>query len=101
MAIATVNPATGETLKTFDALTPAQIDIQLARAVTGFAELRATSFAQRAQWMNVAADLLDRERDEVAALMTTEMGKTYASAKADASSSTPCRAAIVSRCVRS
>ncbi len=92
MAIATVNPATGETLKTFDALTPAQIDTQLARAVAGFAELRATSFAQRAQWMNTAADLLDRERDEVAALMTTEMGKTYASAKAEAAKcATACR----------
>ncbi len=83
MAIATLNPATGETLKTFDALTPAQIDTQLARAVAGFAELRGTSFAQRAQWMNAAAALLDGERDDVAALMTTEMGKTFASAKAE------------------
>ena len=59
---------------------------------TGFAELRGTSFAQRAQWMNAAADLLDRERDEVAALMTTEMGKTYASAKAEvAKCATACR----------
>ena len=39
MAIATVNPVTGETVKTFDALTSAQIDTHLARAVAGFAEL--------------------------------------------------------------
>jgi succinate-semialdehyde dehydrogenase/glutarate-semialdehyde dehydrogenase len=92
MPIATVNPATGETVKTFDALTSAQIDAHLTRAVAGFTALRGTSFAQRAQWMNAAADLLDRERDEVAALMTTEMGKTYASAKAEvAKCATACR----------
>jgi succinate-semialdehyde dehydrogenase / glutarate-semialdehyde dehydrogenase len=84
MAIATVNPATGETVKTFDALSPAQIDRYIARAVAAFAELRGTSFAQRAQWMSAAADLLDSECDDVAALMTTEMGKTYPSAKAEA-----------------
>jgi succinate-semialdehyde dehydrogenase / glutarate-semialdehyde dehydrogenase len=92
MAIATINPTTGETVKTFDALTPAQIDMHLTRAVAGFAELRGTSFSQRAQWMTAAADLLDRERDEVAALMTTEMGKTYTSAKAEvAKCATACR----------
>ncbi len=83
MPIATVNPATGETVKTYAALTPAQIDEHLARAVRGFAELRQTSYADRAEWMNAAADLLDKELDETAALMTTEMGKTYASAKAE------------------
>ena len=46
-------------------------------------ELRGTTVAQRAQWMNAAADLLDAERDEIARLMTTEMGKTYAAAKAE------------------
>jgi len=83
MPIASVNPATGETVKTFAALTSAQIEEHLARAVTGFAELRRTWFTDRAEWMNAAADLLDKEQDETAALMTMEMGKTYASAKAE------------------
>jgi succinate-semialdehyde dehydrogenase/glutarate-semialdehyde dehydrogenase len=92
MPIASVNPATGETVKTFAALTSAQIEEYLARAVTGFAELRRTSFTDRAEWMNAAADLLDKEQDETAALMTMEMGKTYASAKAEvAKSAKACR----------
>ncbi len=83
MPIATVNPATGETLKTFDALTPDELDARLERAAQAFASYRLTSYAERAGWMRAAADLLDAETDEVAALMTTEMGKTIAAAKAE------------------
>jgi succinate-semialdehyde dehydrogenase/glutarate-semialdehyde dehydrogenase len=84
MAITTTNPATGEVIKRFDPMSAQEIDASLARAATGFDELRATSFAQRAQWLTAAADLLDAERDTIAAMMTTEMGKTLASAKAEA-----------------
>jgi succinate-semialdehyde dehydrogenase / glutarate-semialdehyde dehydrogenase len=45
--------------------------------------LRGASFAERAGWMNAAADILDAETDEVAAMMTLEMGKMLASAKAE------------------
>ena len=48
MPIASINPATGETLKTFDALSPAALDEKLQRAWTTFHEYRKTSFAQRA-----------------------------------------------------
>jgi succinate-semialdehyde dehydrogenase / glutarate-semialdehyde dehydrogenase len=81
--ISTTKPATGEVLRTFDPLQPAQIDEALSRAVDGFAALRATSFGQRGAWMTAAADILDTERDAIAAMMTTEMGKTLASAKAE------------------
>src|SRR3569833_4630428 len=90
MPIATVNPSTGAVLKTFDALSGEQIDAAIGRAVDGFAALRATTFAQRAEWLRGVADLLDDERDEVAALTTTEMGKTLPAAKAEA---TKCAAA--------
>jgi succinate-semialdehyde dehydrogenase/glutarate-semialdehyde dehydrogenase len=90
MPIATTNPATGAVLKTFDELSDEQIDAAIGRAVDGFAALRATTFAQRAEWLREAADLLDRERDEVAALMTLEMGKVLAAAKAEV---TKCAAA--------
>src|SRR5437764_9133371 len=83
MPIATVNPATGEVVKTFDAMSAAQVDRALSAAVDGFAALRHTSFTDRAGWMRTAADLLDRESDDLAALMTTEMGKTLASARAE------------------
>jgi succinate-semialdehyde dehydrogenase/glutarate-semialdehyde dehydrogenase len=83
MAIATVNPATGQTLKTFEPLTDAELEDRLARASTAFASYRRTSFAERAGWMRAAADLLDTETDALAELMTTEMGKTRKAARAE------------------
>ncbi len=83
MAIATINPATGEVVKTFEAMSDAQVEERLNRAIGGFAALHGTSFAQRAQWMRAAADLLGAEREGIAATMTTEMGKTLAAAKAE------------------
>lgn len=83
MAIATINPATGQTVREFDSLTEAQVDEALDRAVRGFADYRTTSFEQRATWLRATADLLEAEADDVAAMMTEEMGKTLASAKAE------------------
>lgn len=83
-AIATINPATGETVKTFTPATAAEIDAAIGRAAAAFADYRRTSFTQRAVWMHAAADLLEAEADDVAAMMTCEMGKTLASAKAEA-----------------
>jgi len=83
MAIATVNPTTGETLKTFDPLTAAELEEKLARSVTAYAGYRLTSYADRAGWLRAAADILDTETDSIAALMTTEMGKTLAAGKVE------------------
>ena len=68
MPIATINPVTGEVHKTFDAMAEDQIDRAIGRSVEGFRALRTTTFAQRATWMRAAADLLDADRDDVAAL---------------------------------
>ena len=46
MPIATVNPATGETLRTFDALGPEEIERRLALAVTAFGQHRTTEFGR-------------------------------------------------------
>ncbi len=83
MPIATVDPTTGEVLKTFEALTPEELERKLARAATAFEEHRRTSFAQRGEWMRAAADLLDAEVDQVAEMMTTEMGKTLKASKVE------------------
>ncbi len=83
MPIATINPATGETVKTFDPLSPEQIESALLTAVLGFNELRRTTFDERAGWMLAAAKLLEAERDPIAMIMTTEMGKTLGAAKAE------------------
>jgi succinate-semialdehyde dehydrogenase/glutarate-semialdehyde dehydrogenase len=83
MAIATVNPATGETLTTFEPLTDDALEDKIARASAAFAAYRLTSVEDRVGWLRAAADVLDADTDAVAALMTTEMGKTLASAKAE------------------
>jgi succinate-semialdehyde dehydrogenase / glutarate-semialdehyde dehydrogenase len=84
MAIATINPATGEVVKTFTALTDAQVDEKIAKAAKTFETFRKTSFADRTRWMNKAADILDSEKEALGRLMTLEMGKTLTSAIAEA-----------------
>jgi succinate-semialdehyde dehydrogenase/glutarate-semialdehyde dehydrogenase len=92
MAIATTNPATGEVLKTFEPLSDDDVEAALARTGPAFAALRQTTFARRAAWMNAAGKILDDEVDATAAMMTTEMGKTLASAKAEVTKcATACR----------
>ncbi|MCF6513647.1 NADP-dependent succinic semialdehyde dehydrogenase, partial [Blastococcus sp. MG754427] len=83
MAIATINPATGETLKTYEPLTEEALEDRIARAAQAFARYRLTTPQERAAWLTAAAGVLDDETDAVAELMTTEMGKTLASAKAE------------------
>ena len=83
MAIATINPATGETLKTYEPLSDEALEDKLARAAAAWATYRLTTPEQRVGWLRAAADVLDEDTDTVAELMTTEMGKTLASAKAE------------------
>jgi succinate-semialdehyde dehydrogenase/glutarate-semialdehyde dehydrogenase len=83
VAIATINPATGETLRTFEPHTDDEVDRRLDLAVAGHRALRAASFAERAEWMRSAANLLESEIDRISTIMTTEMGKTVAAAKAE------------------
>jgi succinate-semialdehyde dehydrogenase/glutarate-semialdehyde dehydrogenase len=75
MPIASINPATGETLQTFESLTKAQIDEKLQRASNTFRVYRETSFAERRAMMLRAAEILEAEKHELARIMTTEMGK--------------------------
>ena len=84
MAIATINPATGETLKTFQPISSEEIEKKLQLAVATFHAQRQTSFAERAGKMKKAAEILDRNKEKYAQLMTLEMGKTYKSAIAEA-----------------
>jgi len=76
MAIATTDPRTGQVLRTFDDLTPAELEDRLARAHAAEGSYRRTTYEQRASWLRAAADVLHRRSDEVATLMTLEMGKT-------------------------
>src|SRR6202789_480547 len=92
MPIASVNPATGETLETFEALTPTQIEQKLALAVTTFHSAQKTSFAERGRRMMKAAEILERDKEKFGHLMTLEMGKPYQAAVAEAmKSASGCR----------
>ncbi|MFF4224488.1 NADP-dependent succinic semialdehyde dehydrogenase [Streptomyces sp. L500] len=84
MPIATVNPATGETLKTFAELGPEDVERRLATADAAFRAYRTTGFAERSRLLRHAAELLDDDRDDIARTMTTEMGKPLAAARAEA-----------------
>ena len=84
MAIATINPATGKTLKTFTPLTDVEIESKLALAESTYQEYRRTTFAQRSEWLNKTADILEKDTAKFAKIMTMEMGKTYQSAIAEA-----------------
>jgi succinate-semialdehyde dehydrogenase/glutarate-semialdehyde dehydrogenase len=83
MAIATINPTTGETLKTYEPLTDQALEEKIARAAAAWGSYRLTPVEDRVGWLRSAADVLEGDTDAVAELMTTEMGKTLASAKAE------------------
>ena len=82
--IASINPATGEILQTFEAATEAQVEAALERADAAWHAYRRTSFAERAGWLRAAAAILENEQDRLGRIMTIEMGKPIAAARAEA-----------------
>lgn len=92
MAIATINPATGEVLKRFTPLSDRQIEEKLQLATEIFVKYRKVSFQDRAGWMLAAAEILVREKEQLGRLMTTEMGKPLRAAVDEAAKcATACR----------
>src|SRR5438270_12439369 len=83
MAIASVNPATGETIRTFEALNDGAIDAALARSASAFHVNRVRSFHERALRMNRAAQILEERQKDLGRLLTTEMGKPIKAAVAE------------------
>ena len=84
MSISTVNPATGQQLKTFEAYPRARIEQTIDRAVAAFEQHRRSTFAERANKMRALATLLEKECRELGQLMTLEMGKPIKAAMAEA-----------------
>src|SRR5256884_3680482 len=84
MAIASINPGTGQVLKTFEPLSDAQIQKKLQLAADTFPKFRKLSFAERGRMMARAGEILETEKEALGRLMTTEMGKTLKSAVAEA-----------------
>ncbi|KOV94876.1 succinate-semialdehyde dehydrogenase [Streptomyces sp. NRRL B-1140] len=84
MPIATVNPANGETLKTYEAMDEQEIERRLQLAEATFRTYRTTTFDERARLLHRAADLLEEDQQDIARVMTTEMGKPIRQARAEA-----------------
>jgi len=82
--IASINPATGENLREFDAMSDAQVDAAIARADAAWRTYRHTPLADRARWLLAAADILEQEKDRLGRIMTLEMGKPIGAARAEA-----------------
>jgi succinate-semialdehyde dehydrogenase / glutarate-semialdehyde dehydrogenase len=92
MAIATINPATGKTIRTFESFSAARVSECLDRAATAYRAHRNTPFSERAQRMRKAASILGADCRELGRLMTLEMGKPIGSAIAEAEKcATACR----------
>ena len=83
MAIATINPTTGKTEQTFEPHSREEVQRRIAAAQTAFEQLRGTTFAQRGEWARATADLLEADTEDLARLMTTEMGKPVAQSRAE------------------
>jgi succinate-semialdehyde dehydrogenase/glutarate-semialdehyde dehydrogenase len=90
MAFTTVNPATGKVEASFEEHSAAEVEARVARAAETFSSYRWTSFADRAGWMRTAADLYEAELPDIARVLTTEMGKTFASAKGEVAKCAMC-----------
>jgi len=84
MTIASINPATGETLKTYQALNAEQIEQALSQAQRAFENYHNISFEQRKQGLHKAADILIANKNAYAKIMALEMGKPFKGGVAEA-----------------
>ncbi len=83
MAIKSINPATGKVYKTYTPLTPAEIETCLTVAEAQYQQYRWTSFSDRSNWLQAAADYLEAHTDVLGRIMTQEMGKPLGAAIAE------------------
>ncbi|USR91635.1 NAD-dependent succinate-semialdehyde dehydrogenase [Phormidium yuhuli AB48] len=83
MGIASINPATGDTIKTFTALSDAELEAKLERADRAFGQYRHTMIVQRSRWLQNAADILEQKAQTFGEIITLEMGKPIAQAVAE------------------
>ena len=83
MPIQSINPATGEVLRSYEPLTPETIKAKITLAHDAFKSYREVPLEHRALCMRKLAGILEHEVEELAALLTAEMGKTLLSARGE------------------
>jgi len=87
-----INPATGETLATFEPHSAADVDTRLRRAQAAFPSWSHTPVAERARVVARVGELLEQRKDEYGRMMTREMGKLLVAAREEAAKcATACR----------
>lgn len=87
MAIGSINPSTGAEIAVFEEDSDEFIETRLAAAVAAVPHLAALGWSGRAGLMRAAADLIESEIDEVAAVITAEMGKPIGQSRAEVTKS--------------
>ena len=85
-----INPATGETIATYDELTAAEIEARVQRAHDAFRRWRTSDCATRTDLLATIADAFEADKHRLAEIATREMGKTFKSALAEVTDSTGC-----------
>ncbi len=90
MPIQSINPATGELLRSYDPLTEAEIRARIELSSEAFRQYGDIPLEHRALWMRKLAGILEHEVDELAATITAEMGKTLASARQEVQKCATC-----------
>lgn len=83
MSFKSINPATEEPIRAFEEITDEEVEQAIADADSAFRQWRLTPFSERSSRMSKAGDLLDQRRDELARLMTLEMGKPISQARGE------------------
>lgn len=83
MAFQTINPTTNKLVQSFDAMTAAATDDAIAKAATTFYVWKTTDYAVRAQLLYKIAGLLRAQKQELAQIITLEMGKLLSHAQGE------------------
>ncbi|MGN6762542.1 MAG: NAD-dependent succinate-semialdehyde dehydrogenase [Leifsonia sp.] len=85
MSYAVTNPATGETVKTFDTISDADLDAAIAAADDAFRDWsRSTTVQERAALIRRVGELHAERRQQLADIIVLEMGKPVEQALAEA-----------------
>lgn len=78
-----INPATGDVIATYEEHSTEEVQAIVARAKETFQSWRRTPFAERANLLRAAADILESQKEELAQLMAAEMGKPIAGGRGE------------------
>ncbi|MBA2687049.1 MAG: NAD-dependent succinate-semialdehyde dehydrogenase, partial [Gemmatimonadaceae bacterium] len=87
MPIQSINPVNNELVKSFTEMTPSEVDRRLSLGHSAFLRHRSDPIDERARSMRRAADILVKRKNDLARLMTMEMGKPLSAAVAEAEKS--------------